>query len=61
MNREILFKGKEVQNGNWIYGDLIHRDYGTTIGAVDSDGLHEVYVDEETICQYTGLVRGEAK
>lgn len=56
MNREILFKGKEVQNGNWIYGDLIHRDYGTAIGVVDSDGLHEVHVDEETICQYTGLV-----
>jgi uncharacterized phage protein (TIGR01671 family) len=61
MNREILFKGKEEQNGNWIQGDLIHRIAGPTIGALDSDGLHEAYVDEETICQYTGLVDKNGK
>ena len=55
MSREILFKGRTKDGGNWVYGDLIHRCCGTTIGTVDSDGLHEVYVDEEIICQYTGL------
>lgn len=61
MNREILFKGKEEQNGNWIQGDLIHRIAGPTIGTLDSDGLHEAYVDEETICRYTGLVDKNGK
>lgn len=25
MNREILFRGKRVDNGEWVVGDLIHR------------------------------------
>ncbi|WP_273702624.1 hypothetical protein [Thermoanaerobacter sp. A7A] len=23
--REIKFRGKRVDNGEWVYGDLIHR------------------------------------
>lgn len=55
MNREILFKAKCTDGNNWIYGDLIHRIEGTSIGVVDSDGLHEMYVDKNTVCEYTGL------
>ncbi|MGN1318407.1 MAG: YopX family protein [Lachnospirales bacterium] len=53
--REILFRGKAEIGSNWVYGDLIHRLGGATIGAVDSDGLHELYVNEDTVGQYTGL------
>ena len=53
--REILFRGKAEIGGNWVYGDVIHRLYGTSIGVVESDGLHELDVDEETVGQYTGL------
>lgn len=53
--RKILFKAKCVDGGNWVYGDLIHHPYGTAIGVVEDGGLHELYVDENTICQYTGL------
>ncbi len=59
--REILFKAKCLDGGNWIYGDLIHHSYGTTIGIVDSDGLHELDINEDTICQYTGLTDNEGK
>lgn len=53
--REILFRGKAEIGGNWVYGDLIHRLGGATIGTVDSNGLHELYVSEDTVGQYTGL------
>ena len=53
--REILFKAKCIEGGNWVFGNLIQRENGATIGVIESDGLHELYVDPDTICQYTGL------
>lgn len=58
MTQNILFRGKRMDNGEWITGDLSH--------AVDSDcifpprksviGNYEhCKVDPETIGQYTGL------
>lgn len=55
--REILFKAKRKDNGEWVEGDLVHSVYkidDTCVGKYGSNvGMHQVY--ENTICQYTGL------
>ena len=50
--REILFRGKRIDNGQWIEGDLIHSPDGRAAISTD-DYLLEV--KSETVCQYTGL------
>jgi uncharacterized phage protein (TIGR01671 family) len=66
MTREILFKAKRKDNGEWVYGDLINRSCSTNIGYYDdmaptwndpcgSQEWVEYEVDRETVCQYTGL------
>lgn len=58
MNREILFRAKHIHamdsnehlNGTWVHGYLSDKDY---IYDKSLDG--EFLVDENTICQYTGL------
>jgi uncharacterized phage protein (TIGR01671 family) len=55
--REILFRGKQKNNGEWVYG-------GFTLDAIDKpritvksgDGLLFLEVIPETVGQYTGLV-----
>ena len=58
MRREILFRGKEINNGKWKYGGfwLNTSLVKTTIPhIIDSDGItHEV--DSATVGQYTGLI-----
>lgn len=64
--REILFRGKRIDNGEWVYGDLIHRilyeedfviirieDSGFDSSGYDSYVEYEVI--QETVGQYTGL------
>lgn len=57
--RNILFRGKRVDNGEWVYGmlDCIYKEDGvTTISNVDNEGFYcEDKVDYETVGQYTGL------
>ena len=59
--REILFRGKRVDNGKWVYGNLIQRNiWGAVfpiIRAEDSGygNFKEWEVIPETIGQYTGL------
>lgn len=55
--REILFKAKRVDNGEWIEGDLVHSVYkinDVCVGKYGGEvGIHQV--DVNTLCQYTGL------
>lgn len=50
--REILFRGKQIDNGEWIEGDFIHMPENKAVIITEDDFL---YVGQETICQYTGL------
>lgn len=58
MNREILFRGKHIHamdsnehlNGTWVHGYLSDKNY-----IYDKSLEGEFLVDENTICQYTGL------
>ena len=52
--REILFRGKRVDNGEWAYGDLLHCDDETEIYS-ESVGKNGGYVVPETVGEYTGL------
>lgn len=58
MNREIKFRGKRLDNGDWIYGDLQigDDDHIPMIGTVGPGRWVEyIQVDENTIGQFTGL------
>lgn len=61
--REILFKAKRIDNGEWVEGDLLHsvyKIYDTCVGKYGCEvGIHQV--DESTICQYTGLTDKNGK
>ena len=55
--RDILFRGKRLDNGEWVEGDLVHSAYkigDTCVGTYGSSlGMHQV--DPSTVGQYTGL------
>ena len=58
--REILFRGKRANNGEWEYGDLWCNPYGKRVVCIVSPindqgttGGNEV--DPDTVGQYTGL------
>lgn len=53
MNRLIKFKGKRLDNGEWIYGDLLHLVDGVYISNDNGNNMAQVYPD--TVGQYTGL------
>ena len=59
MKREILFRGKRADNGEWVYGYLIGNN--VIVGEVvdfDDDYFNTQFwykVDPETVGQFTGL------
>lgn len=59
MNREIKFRGKRLDNGEWIYGDLNHLVDGVYIS--NDNGNNMAQVDPDTVGQYTGLKDKEGK
>lgn len=62
MNRIIKFRGKRVDSGEWVYGDLIIDNSKYYILKQVTEHIkrddYEVYMIEvipETVCQYSGL------
>ncbi len=62
MSRKTLFKGKRIDNGEWVEGFYVKcRGHHYILPVYDEDhGFDERYadwieVDPETVCQYTGL------
>lgn len=61
--REILFKGKRIDNGEWIEGHYTECRGETFIG-IDTSSMFEIFcppvirwfkVSSETLCQFTGM------
>lgn len=61
--REILFKAKRIDNGEWIEGHYTECRGETFIG-IDTSSMFEIFcppvirwfkVSSETICQFTGM------
>lgn len=55
--REILFKAKRLDNGEWVEGSLFVEGNITEIirSTCNIIGIEGVDVNPETVCQYTGL------
>lgn len=52
----IKFKAKSIYNGEWVYGDLLHKTDGTHIymGKGESGHILCPRVDPYTVCPFTG-------
>lgn len=68
MSREILFRGKRVDNGEWIEGNLLTYPSGDTRIAITVSGHKNPaiygsleFVIPETVGQYTGLTDKNGK
>lgn len=57
--RKILFRGKRMDNSEWVFGDLIREPWGYCIQVVTGSGNEysrkKYAITEETVGQYTGL------
>lgn len=57
--REILFKAKRIDNGEWVEGCLVFNEFCSTaypqIGYMHTFKSDFYEVNPDTICQYTGL------
>lgn len=65
--REILFRGKRTDNGEWVHGNLIKRNIWSSefyVIRVEDNGFDsyvEYEVIPETVGQYTGLTDKNGK
>jgi hypothetical protein len=61
MNKRIIkFRGKRLDNGEWVYGGYFHIDYHNSVdyverGVIILENAHEFEVDPETVGQFTWL------
>lgn len=62
MNREILFKAKRIDNGEWVEGQYAYitnplTEDGKPIKHLICNGtnIFNDLIDPDTLCQYTGL------
>lgn len=68
MNREILFKAKRIDNGEWVEGQYAYitnplTEDGKPIKHLICNGtnIFNDLIDPETLCQYTGLTDKNGK
>lgn len=65
MNRQILFRGKRLDNGEWVYGDLEYNRMKNIarIHTYDEEGeyLMQHLVEPESVGQFTGLTDKNGK
>lgn len=70
--RQIKFRAKTINGGEWVYGDLLQTNEGSVCigvhGQYIDDGMHfndmynkTPYIDEDTIGQFTGLTDSAGK
>ena len=64
--RTIKFRGKKLTNGVWAYGSLVYLDEnGAAIYVQTGNGsamvMDLVYVDPDTVCQFTGFLDKNGK
>lgn len=57
--RDIKFRGKRLDNGNWIVGDLNHLVDGVYIS--NDNGNNMAQVNPDTVCQFTGFTDKNGK
>jgi len=57
MNREIKFRARGINTGEWYYGYFSYtKDMEAIITVIQDRKVYEIiFVDEKTVCQYTGL------
>lgn len=60
MDREILFKAKRIDNGEWVEGCIVMDQsrlniFKYRIQPIESGVLYTPPIDPDTLCQYTGL------
>ena len=53
--REVKFRGKRVDNGEWVVGDYMRYSNKKSIIMVDLLEEEDYWVSSETVGQYTGL------
>lgn len=59
MKRVIKFRGKRIENGEWVFGDLKHRE--CVPKSISPIQIGECAVVSETIGQFTGLLDKNGK
>lgn len=60
MNRTIKFRGKRIDNGQWVYGDLVQCTHDILILPINTGWTHHKVIPE-TVGQFTGLLDRNGK